>query len=269
MILNEKLKQIEALLPNLKNDVERLVFLNQETGYPRVVVFGKFNHGKSTLLNAVAGKDYFEASDARQTVINQEYSDEGRKVVWVDTPGLDADVNGEDDRKAREAAAVSADLILFVHNLKAGEFDQYERNYCTALMSQSAEIKNKIVLVITQIDQVTDDQKEQATTLIKKEFPDLPMFLVSSTRYQRGVVEGKEAFVKRSGIPELLEAILSKTSEVGEWRKNEQQATKLKVLKELKDFEKSLSRDLENLQNQLQSKQKKFGLSVDSFFGSN
>ena len=30
-----------------------------------------------------------------------------------------------------------------------------------------------------------------------------------------------------------------------------------------------LAKFLENLQNQLQSKQKKFGLSVDSFFGSN
>ncbi|HMY00844.1 MAG TPA: 50S ribosome-binding GTPase, partial [Agitococcus sp.] len=87
------IKKFMTVIPELSSEVERCSFLQKGLSDPvRIAVFGKYNHGKSTLLNAVIGKEgVFKASDARETVKNQEFFDKDRNIIWVDTPGLDAD----------------------------------------------------------------------------------------------------------------------------------------------------------------------------------
>ena len=196
-----------SLYPQLDEHVRRLNFLKNDAAQPRVVVFGKFNHGKSTLLNALLGQDLFAASDARQTVVNQTHIDQRRELIWVDTPGLDADVLGKDDQKAHESAMQTADIILLVHNLKTGELDRSEAEYFTKLLKGTSGFAKKTLLVLTQIDQVNDEQRDQALKIIQRQFPDLKLHLVSAVRYQKGMATNKSVFVERSGIPELLKSI--------------------------------------------------------------
>ncbi len=62
-----------------------------------IVNAGRMNHGKSSLLNSILGREAFRVADIRETRVNQEelYKDD---VFLVDTPGLDADET--DDREA-------------------------------------------------------------------------------------------------------------------------------------------------------------------------
>lgn len=208
---NINVEAFTSLYPQLDEHVRRLNFLKNDAAQPRVVVFGKFNHGKSTLLNALLnallGQDLFAASDARQTVVNQTYLDQKRELIWVDTPGLDADAFGEDDKKAYESAMQTADLILLVHNLKAGELDRYEVDHFINILKSKAGSAKKTLLVLTQIDQVNDEQRDQALKIIQGQLPDLKSHLVSAVRYQKGMATNKSVFVERSGIPELLKSI--------------------------------------------------------------
>jgi GTPase Era involved in 16S rRNA processing len=51
---------------------------------PRIAVFGKFNHGKSTLLNTLTGEDIFKVADIRETTKISEHLHNG--IIWVDIP---------------------------------------------------------------------------------------------------------------------------------------------------------------------------------------
>ena len=98
-------------VPQSEQDVKRFKFLMEEANDIRIAVFGKYNHGKSTLLNTIIGKDVFKTSDKRETVKNQTH--QYQNVIWVDTPGLDADVTGQDDKEARNGAFTTADVLFF------------------------------------------------------------------------------------------------------------------------------------------------------------
>lgn len=242
-----------SLYPQLDEHVRRLNFLKNDAAQPRVVVFGKFNHGKSTLLNALLGQDLFAASDARQTVVNQTHLDQKRQLIWVDTPGLDADVLGKDDQKAHESAMQTADIILLVHNLKTGELDRSEAEYFTKLLKGTSGFAKKTLLVLTQIDQVTDEQRDQACTIIRKQFPELKSYLVSAVRYQKGMAENKSVFIQRSGIPELLQSIEQLKSGVLQSRRDEIEAIRQYVAKVLMGGRSDLVQQL----SALEAKQRK------------
>ena len=241
-------KAFTELYPQLETSLQRLGFLKTEAKQPRVVVFGKFNHGKSTLLNALLGRELFVASDVRQTVKNQSHHDEQRQLVWVDTPGLDADVLGEDDQKAYESAMQTADIILLVHNLKTGELDRYEADHFTKMLKSTAGFAKKTLLVLTQIDQVTDEQRDQAFKIIQKQFTDLKSHLVSAVRYQKGVAANKPVFVERSGVPELLKSIEQLKSGVLQARNDEAKLIRQSISAVLADNKAILAKQITDLE---------------------
>ena len=88
-----------------------------EHGHVHLSVFGRVSTGKSSLLNALIGRNVFRTSPLHgETKLSEmqrwsEIEDSG--VFLIDTPGLD-EAGGEDrERLAREVAGRS-DLILFV-----------------------------------------------------------------------------------------------------------------------------------------------------------
>src|SRR5690554_1073232 len=120
----DQLAGLEALLPSSRANLRRLSKLISSSDIPRIAVFGKYNHGKSTLLNALIGREVFKVADKRETLTVSELIHEG--VAWIDTPGLDADVQGDDDKLAKGAAMELADILCLVHNVKTGELDNSE-----------------------------------------------------------------------------------------------------------------------------------------------
>jgi len=91
-----------------------------------IVAFGTISSGKSSLLNALAGREVFR-TDPRggTTVTRNEVTWPGDDLVTlVDTPGL-AEVRGAARQVLAHQAAAAADLVLFVVDgpLKDFEYD--------------------------------------------------------------------------------------------------------------------------------------------------
>jgi len=95
-----------------------------------IVAFGTVSSGKSSLLNALAGRDVF-ATDARggTTLQRSEIPWPGvDRVLLVDTPGL-GEVHGSDHAEVSADAAENADLVLLVVDgpLRESEFQLLRR----------------------------------------------------------------------------------------------------------------------------------------------
>ncbi|MBX7021528.1 hypothetical protein EX238_25350, partial [Providencia rettgeri] len=56
-----------AGLPQRRGDLDRLRVLRQKEVPHTVTVVGKYNHGKSRLLNELMGSDIFNVADRRET----------------------------------------------------------------------------------------------------------------------------------------------------------------------------------------------------------
>ena len=247
-----KFASIEEASPSSVPNLARLKELMTSDERLRVAVFGKYNHGKSTLLNALIGQEVFKAADKRETLEVSEFESEG--VIWIDTPGLDADVHGEDDRKAKEAAFSKADLLCLVHNVKAGELDSSEMSVYRTLMSQCRNYQAKIIVVLTQIDQLDSTSLRQVETTISKQLPGVTILAVSSVRYNKGVTEEKATLVERSNFDSLRKYIRSMSSELDQQR-----------MKEAKDLIRKTRSELMELSGHLQAEKYKAASDVKAF----
>lgn len=206
-------------IPGQAANLERLGLLMSSADLPKVAVYGKYNHGKSSLLNALVGEDQFNVADKRETLNVSEFECDG--IVWIDTPGLDAAPGGEDDRKAHEAARLKADILCLVHSADAGELDRSELDLFKSLIRQDNNYRQKILLVLTNIDRKEVEEVEQILSVIRQDFPDLTILKTAAKDYNRWVKEGKKALVKRSGVSELKHFLEQLKAGVDELRRKE------------------------------------------------
>ncbi|THJ36073.1 hypothetical protein E8K88_02035 [Lampropedia aestuarii] len=225
---------VSAVLPQRTRELMRLSYVvhaARQSAAPVVTVVGKYNHGKSSLLNALLGSDVFAVADRRETVQLQQHMHEG--VAWLDAPGLDADVAAGDDALAEEAIWQYSDIRLLVHAAKEGELDHAERALLEQLYHDAQYSQRQTVLVLTQIDQIPDEAVAQRVmsalaaqlqTLDNNCPPPSPPWAwlgVSATRYQRGTQEGKQLLIEKSGIPSLQTALSQAKAAVAAARQHE------------------------------------------------
>lgn len=250
-------KELLALLPEHAIDIARLQFLLAADKTPVVTVVGKYNHGKSRLLNALIGDGIFKVADKRETVQLAEHIKDG--VRWLDAPGLDADVSSTDDRLAHEGIWQRSDIRLFVHSAKEGELDKREVELLSLLQVDSDTAGRETVVVLTNIDQVgNENELEKVSSQIKKQIGNLNLFATSSTRYAKGKIEGKSLLVERSGIPALIDGIARVLSKVAANRANEMSAL-IKLLDDhLQDMEEDQTRLLYSIESKINKKTKDF-----------
>ncbi len=132
-----------------------------------IVAFGTISSGKSTLLNALAGRQVF-ASDVvgGTTSTRSEIPWPGNdEVVLVDTPGL-AEVRGESRAAEAALAAKNSDLVLLVVDgpLKAYEVD---------LVGQLAAMEKRVVVCLNKEDWYDEEDQEQLVAQIAKQLPEI------------------------------------------------------------------------------------------------
>lgn len=198
--------RVLALLPDHALDLARLRALATAPSMPVVAVVGKYNQGKSRLLNELCGTDGFAVADRRETLHVSHH--DARGIRWMDAPGMDADVAGEDDRQAAHATWIGADIRLLVHAAREGELDDTERRLLQELLADDAASGRHTLLVLTQIDQVAD-----AATLhgiqqrITAQAPSAPLYAVSPVRHRKGQEGGKPLMISTSGLPALAQAL--------------------------------------------------------------
>ncbi|MDA8481193.1 50S ribosome-binding GTPase [Citrobacter sp. Awk 4] len=197
-----QIDMLHQLLVDRGDEIEQLERLLTFEGQmkPRIVVYGTYNSGKSSLLNALTGhyeSSFFRVNDIPETREENVY--ESEHFFYVDTPGLD--VNTEDDRIALRGIA-GAVLVLIVHRLAAGSLQEKDLNVFQRIMDT-----NNVMVVLTGAEQPEEDAAliDEITAMINRGSPKtIPVFPVSNPRYLKGKREGKLKLVAASGIPALI-----------------------------------------------------------------
>ena len=138
--------EILAVLPTYNLPLTRLRAIVQAGQLPTVTVIGKYNHGKSRLLNELIGDDIFSVADKRETTTLSEHLQ--HNIRWLDAPGLDADVATLDDQHAQDAMWNKADIRLMIHSVREGEFDPYELQLFQQFEHDATQTQRQTVSVL-------------------------------------------------------------------------------------------------------------------------
>lgn len=171
----------------LKDDYEQVQSMldKLEQGHVHIAVFGRVSVGKSSLLNALLGKNVFSTSvlhgETKQAAMNQwtEYSDHG--IFLIDTPGIN-EISGEEREKLAFEVSRRADLLLFVVDSDITEVE-FEA------LKQVSQIHRPIILVVNKADRYTEAERKQLRAVLRTRTqgmiaPENIVFTVSQARNQ-------------------------------------------------------------------------------------
>jgi small GTP-binding protein len=150
----------EVVSPELRAEIVAAVAeieVKRQSQRLEIVAFGTISSGKSSLLNALAGRDVFRTDVVGGTTSTRSeipwVGFTKDHVMLVDTPGL-AEVRGEERASEAAAAAKNADLVLFVVD---GPLKDYE---CELLESLAA-MEKRIVMCLNKEDWYDADQRDE------------------------------------------------------------------------------------------------------------
>ena len=159
---------------SLADELRQLRELSQklDANTVEIAAFGMVSRGKSSVLNALIGRDVFKVGVTHGTTVSRSAQPweqvsaerpglEGAKLVLVDTPGID-EVGGEVRETLARDVARHADLILFVVS------SDMQRREIEALARLRAAQK-PIILVFNQIDRYPEADRDQIHATIQDE----------------------------------------------------------------------------------------------------
>ncbi len=155
----------DSIRSSLKNEYAEIqTMLNKlEHGHVHIAVFGRVSVGKSSVLNALLGKEVFSTSilhGETKTVGMQsweEYQDGG--VFLLDTPGIN-EIAGEEREQMAHDVASRADLLLFVIDSDLTDVEMQA-------LKIIAENKRPILLVVNKSDQYSEEEQLQLRKIIR------------------------------------------------------------------------------------------------------
>lgn len=208
-----------------KGDIQAIADYKKAIDKNDIVVtcMGLYNHGKSTLLNALIG-DYenktFKAADVRETTKNK--SVKHGNLTIVDTPGLNA--TKHDDKRVMDAIKES-DINLFVHTVTTGEFAENEIEFLNNVKKHwknPKEFIDRTIFVVSRVDKA--DNEEVVINAIEKMSQQIldifnaiaTIIPVSAVRYTKGQLKNKKLMVKKSNVNILKEMIENLSNELSE-----------------------------------------------------
>lgn len=120
-----------------------------------IVAFGAISSGKSSLLNALAGRDVFRTNVVGGTTTTHSRIDwpGSDAVVLTDTPGL-AEVSGEARARTAAEAARQADLVLMV-------VDGPLRDFEVELLKVLHRMEKRILICLNKADWFSEADREK------------------------------------------------------------------------------------------------------------
>lgn len=135
----------------------------RESRQLEIVAFGAISSGKSSLLNALAGKDVFVTdlkggTTAQRNEIPWPGND---RVMLVDTPGL-GEVDGASRGSVSAGAAKDADLVLLVVDgpLREWEFE---------LLKQLGDMEKRVLICLNKEDWYDAQERESLLGQIRRQ----------------------------------------------------------------------------------------------------
>jgi len=125
-----------------------------------IAAFGMVGRGKSSLLNALLGRNAFQTGAIHGITQTQQIADwetlrthnPSSHIQLIDTPGID-EVQGEERSALAQMVAARSDLLLFV---VSGDITQVEHQALSALR----DVGKPIILVFNKIDQYPDADRQ-------------------------------------------------------------------------------------------------------------
>lgn len=176
---------------------------------PNIMVFGIYNAGKSTFLNALIGESRAKMADRPETSVVTSYEWNGFKLL--DTPGIDAPEAHE--RVSREQLE-KTDIILFVLATDSG----FEEKYVYQEIIKIVKSHRLMMLIINNKNSYNEDEasyraiydkilvnlnKEGRECSLPSLADDIQIHLVNAKSALKGKLENKKNLIKKSGIEEV------------------------------------------------------------------
>lgn len=194
----------EARLTELDNELAE----RAETSRPVVMVYGVYNAGKSTFINALAGEAVAEMDDVPRTDKVTRYPFEQFEVI--DTPGIDAPV--EHELVSREQLQRSDSVIFMLSS--DGVFD--EQATYDEIFRILAAGKPMLIVINNKsgyseadreytaiVDKIRQNLLRLAPPALSEKALQLPVWLVNAKSALRAKLEQKPALLAKSNIQAL------------------------------------------------------------------
>ena len=192
---------------------EELIADRSDAATPRIMVFGTYNAGKSTLINALIGRDVARVADHPETDRVTSYP--WRGFMLDDTPGIDAPIEHE---KVTRKHLETVDAVLFVLATDGTLEEQRSFDEIVQIVRDGKPVRvilnNKSGLepysagLLELRDRVADNLRLAAATAGIEDIGTLvPIRIINAASGLRGRREGKQTLLASSFLPELEDDI--------------------------------------------------------------
>ncbi len=210
--------RLEKILPTQAKDniafreLQTIFEDKREESDATIMVYGVYNAGKSTLINALIGKEVAEVDDVPKTAIVSEYK--CNNYLILDTPGIDAPLEHEE---ITQAQLIKTDMIIFVVN-PVGVAE--EKKTLSALVDLFMQNK-KVFIVFNEKDTFSDSDfiklKDQTWKLLQdiaserslntNIISQVPIFKIDAKTALEGKLTNEQLLIEVSGYYELENAL--------------------------------------------------------------
>lgn len=187
--------------------IRKLVAEKRASPNASIMVYGVYNAGKSTLINALLGVECAKVADRPETDSVSRYP--WREFEILDTPGIDAPISHEEITREQLHAV---DVVIFVVN-PLGVIE--EGKTLSTLLDLVAREK-KIVLVLNSknslepmdAERLKDELRQRLQGMaLERGMPPvlqaIPILEVNAKSALKAKLEDKENLLARSGLPVL------------------------------------------------------------------